>query len=394
MSADRPRLVVFAYACEPDRGSEVEAGWGVVQAMAGFARCVVLVGPEHTAGLKTWQAGHPESDLTFVEVPEPSWAKVANLNRVTRFLVYATWIRTARRRAQALHDLEPFQGAHHVTYSTYWLPSPAAGLGIPYLWGPVGGAVVTPPRLWPLLRWKGFLNEIFDLVAVRLLAQLPSARRTRRYAGARLVQNEATLAKMGHLPARVLNHALFTTMPNVGAREPGDHLVWVSSLEWRKGPALAVRALSTTPEDVRLLMVGTGHAEKAVRRLAARLGVEHRIEFLGRVPRHRVFELISEAAGTVFTGLREEGGIALAEAMLCGTPVIVLANGGAATIAGSATDPARVILVEPGGVADTARRMGEAMTRVTRRPPQGTGPLLDQSAAVQALRDSVREVLS
>ena len=92
----------------------------------------------------------------------------------------------------------------------------------------------------------------------------------------------------------------------------------------------------------------------------------------------------------VFTGLREEGGLALAEAMLAGAPIVVLAHGGAKIIAESSTDPARVALIEPGDVASTARRMGEAMTRFTRTPPRRREPLLESTAARAVLRDVLR----
>ena len=35
-------------------------------------------------------------------------------------------------------------------------------------------------------------------------------------------------------------------------------MLWVSGMDSRKGPMLAVRALATTPDDVRLVMVGDG----------------------------------------------------------------------------------------------------------------------------------------
>ena len=99
---------------------------------------------------------------------------------------------------------------------------------------------------------------------------------------------------------------------------------------------------------------------------------------------------LTEAAAAVFTGLREEGGLALAEAMLAGTPIVVLAHGGAKLIAESSTDPQRVALIEPEDVASTARRLGEAMTRFTLAPPSRREPMLEHAAASAVLRDVLR----
>lgn len=393
----RPRVLVFAYACEPGAGSEPGAGWGLVRAIAEFADCVVLVGPEHGARLRGWQTEHRDPRLTFVEVAEPSWARLAKRHRATWFLLYLIWLRRGHRVARRLCATRRFDLVHHATYSTYWLPTPAVRLGVPCVLGPMGGAVTTPPPLWPLLGWSGLVDELLDLLAVRALACLPATRRTWRRAAVRLAQNEATWSR---LPAalrsstRVLNHAVFIDVPAPPARPRGRTLLLVTALQARKGAALALRALTCTPEEVRLTIVGDGPERRALERLAGRLGIRHRVVFEGWIPRDRLFTRLREAAAAVFTGLREEGGLALAEAMLSGTPIIVLANGGARTIAAAATDPSRVALIEPGSVAATARRMGDAMTYFSRQRAGAGGPLIDQAAARAALRAAFEQALA
>jgi glycosyltransferase involved in cell wall biosynthesis len=58
----------------------------------------------------------------------------------------------------------------------------------------------------------------------------------------------------------------------------------------------------------------------------------------------------------------------------------------------SATDPLRVALIEPASIAETARRMGEAMTRFSRLVhARSDAALLDQVAARGALRQAYEE---
>ena len=154
-----------------------------------------------------------------------------------------------------------------------------------------------------------------------------------------------------------------------------------------------MRALATTPDDVRLLIAGEGPELSHVQRLAQKLGIAERVEFLGKIPRPSLFELLAESAAAVFTGLREEGGMALAEAMLIGTPVIVLANGGARTIAEAATDPKRVILVPPRSVSQTAQDIAMAMTDFSRNMTMATDPTIDQRQAQNFLHDRLKDAL-
>ena len=144
-----------------------------------------------------------------------------------------------------------------------------------------------------------------------------------------------------------------------------------------------MRALACAAEDVTLLVVGDGPERRRLERLARRLGVSGRIRFCGRATREEVMNHLTEAAAVVFTGLREEGGLALAEAMLAGTPIMVLAHGGAKIIAESSTDPQRMALDRAGRRRSTARRLGEAMTRFTRAPPSRREPMLEQCGSVR-----------
>ena len=388
---------MISHAAEPERGSEAGAGWGVLRALAKFADCTVLVGPEHAQAVRDWETQTGDPSLSFIEVSEPPWAHLAKWHRIPQFLAYLGWLRNARRVAENLHARQPFDAAAHFSASVYWLPSPATQLGVPCLWGPVGGAVTTPRSLWSVLGWRGFLDEILDATCVRLMARLPWTRRTWRGATVPIIQNEETLAQLPEsIKARalVLNHVLFTEMPDIEPRPRKSQIVYCAGLQNRKGPTLAIRSLATTPNDVRLLIAGEGPELKHVKRLAQKLGVADRVEFLGTIPRVDLFELLAESAAAVFTGLREEGGMTLAEAMLTGTPVIVLANGGARTIAETTTDQERVMLVDPGPVSETAQHIGMAMTNLSRNPTCATAPMINQSHAQSLLQERLKVALS
>jgi glycosyltransferase involved in cell wall biosynthesis len=386
-------MLVFAYACEPGKGSEPGAGWGLVREAAAIVECTILVGPEHRRGIEQYS----NHSARFVEVPEPWWYSLARRHRTSRFLLYLSWLRRAYRQGIRLHRERPFDLTYHATYSAYWLPSPAISFGVPCIWGPVGGAVTTPLRLWPALGLRGVLEEILDLVAVRVLSMLPATRRTWRHATVKLLQNGATLdrlPKWAQEGAEILNHALLAEVPNLKVGRRGGEILFVGPLEARKGAWLAVRALAYTAEDVRLVVIGDGPERARLEALARRLRVWARIQFRGRLPHADVFKNFATCAAAVFTGLREEGGIGLAEAMLTGVPVIVLANGGARTIAEAATDASRVALIQPDTVEATARRIGEAMTRFSAAPSAKNGPILDQGKARRELGDAIGRALT
>lgn len=392
----RPSLLVIAYACSPVRGSEYGAGWGVVTALAEFADLTVLIGNRYFEEIRDWEQDNPDSTIKFVEVPDPAVGNYMRWHRIVEFILYLLWQRRARRVGRDIVDSSEIDAAAHATFAAAWLPTPATTLGVPSIWGPVGGGVTTPRPLWKLLGLAGVFQELLDLIAVRLVAVLPASRRSANRATERLLQNEESrrlLPAAARIDNRILNHALFSVVPESAKEEDGRFALWVSPMESRKGPHLVIQALARTSSDVTLKMVGDGPQRKSLEELAVRLGISDRITFTGWVERTDAVKLMRGATTVIFTGLREEGGLALAEAMLTARRLIVLDHGGAASIARSTTDQERVIRVPPGALDAVASGFAAAIDQHFEAPPVDDRPLLDRRAAVAELEDAVLTAL-
>jgi glycosyltransferase involved in cell wall biosynthesis len=388
----RPRVLAIAFVCSPAMGTEPGAGWGVVTALGEFADVTVLTGSRYLGDIRAWEDAHPGSPIRFVEIPDRLADRLTSWHRIPEFLHYLTWLRRAKQKALELLDGGQYDVAMHITFSAFWLPSPVVDLGVPSVWGPVGGAVTTPKPLRELLGAGGIIQEALDFAAVRLMAALPATKRTAVTATERLIQNEETrsmLPEAAREQCRILNHVMFSVVPEFAPEEDGNYVLWVSPMQSRKGPRLALESLALTRDDVTLRMVGDGPQRRHLERAARDLGVADRVTFTGVVAREEVVRLMRAASTVLFTGLREEGGLALAEAMYAARRVIVIDHGGAGTIARAATDPARVALVSPSDVANTAARLADAMERHLDAPPVASLPLLDRSAAVAEMASAI-----
>ena len=388
----RPALLVFAYACAPGRGSEYGAGWGVVRALHEFADLTVLTGSRYIDEIREWDTTGDDTGLRFVEVSDRRLGKYMRWHRIPEFILYLLWLRRARSAARGLIASGEIDAVVHATFSAFWLPTPATNLGVPSIWGPVGGGVTTPRPLWKLLGAGGVAQELLDLMSVRLMALWPATRRSAVRATQRLLQNKESLDLLpaaARTDARILNHALFTSVPIPPPEGDDRYALWVSPMESRKGPRLVVEALARTSSDVVLKMVGDGPQRKTLEELAEELGVADRITFTGWVERQEAVRLMRGATTIVFTGLREEGGLALAEALYTGRRVIVLDHGGAGSIGRAATDQERVTLVPPGGLDAVASGLAAAIDTHFEAAPVSVQPLLDRAAAIEELRNAV-----
>ena len=144
----------------------------------------------------------------------------------------------------------------------------------------------------------------------------------------------------------------------------GDQLLaTVGALIERKGQALVIKALADLPK-ARLLLVGKGEDEAALRALARSEGVVDRVHFLGSLD-HDLLPLVLSAADAMVLPSASEGlANAWIEALACGTPVVITDAGGAREVVDS---PAAGVIVAR---RTEAVREGIRLVLQNRRPPE------------------------
>ncbi|MBF9150126.1 glycosyltransferase [Novosphingobium jiangmenense] len=143
---------------------------------------------------------------------------------------------------------------------------------------------------------------------------------------------------------------LVSALPSLHIWSEGRLLLCVGALLPIKGQALAISALTSLPEDVRLAIAGTGTDEVALRRLVQQLGLEARVHFLGTVEHDVLPHLLCAADVMVLPSEREGLANAWIESLACGTPVIIPDIGGAREVVRDAS-AGRIVERTPEAIA-------------------------------------------
>jgi glycosyltransferase involved in cell wall biosynthesis len=114
------------------------------------------------------------------------------------------------------------------------------------------------------------------------------------------------------------------------------NILCVGRLIERKGQHHLLRAFANLcagcDRPLRLILAGTGDAEKALHQLAADLGVAEQVNFIGFVSRNDMPTVYPQADIFVLPSQNEGMSIALLEAMASGLPVVVTDTGGTAEL--------------------------------------------------------------
>ncbi|WP_305073913.1 glycosyltransferase family 4 protein [Propionivibrio sp.] len=99
-------------------------------------------------------------------------------------------------------------------------------------------------------------------------------------------------------------------------------LLSVGLLIERKGHHIAIEALKQLPEDILLVIAGSGPERERLQNLARECGVAARVQFAGQVANDQLKWWYSAADALVLCSSREGWANVLLEAMACGTPAI------------------------------------------------------------------------
>ena len=100
------------------------------------------------------------------------------------------------------------------------------------------------------------------------------------------------------------------------------YLLSVGLLIERKGHDIAIKALQGLPDDIDLIIAGSGPERASLGQLAENLGVARRVRFAGQIANEELKWWYSAADALVLCSSREGWANVLLEAMACGTPAI------------------------------------------------------------------------
>lgn len=139
-------------------------------------------------------------------------------------------------------------------------------------------------------------------------------------------------------------------------------LASVGHLVERKGHELIIESLPDIP-DATLLLVGAGPQRNALEDLARRLGVDHRVRFMGVLDQDTLCQIYNCVDALVLASSREGWANVLLESMACGTPVIASAVWGTPEVV--AAPEAGLLLKNR-----DARSISEAVAQLRRDLPE------------------------
>lgn len=339
------KILLSVFACTPNTGSEGGVGWrwAIELARAGHS-VVALTDETRREAIVRELAIRPVPGLTFVFY-RPTWLARFPLNSSTAQLLFSAWQYSLLPFARRIHKLHTFEVAIHLTYGVFRTPSFLGFLGIPFIFGPVGGGEDAPWELKRGLPVKELIRECLRSILIGIARINPLLLLSLHPADLILTK---TMDTKEALPINV--RAVAKVHHEIGIdcdikesgwaptpRQPNAplNLLFAGRLLGWKGVHLALRSLAAARsqgKDVRLTIVGSGALAGWLRNLAEALGIHEFVIWHSHMPQADLFTLYQATHAFLFPSLHDSSGNVVLEALSFGLPVICLNLGGPATL--------------------------------------------------------------
>jgi glycosyltransferase involved in cell wall biosynthesis len=263
----------------------------------------------------------------------PRWARWWKKGQRGVHLYYLLWQWGAYRLARKLHAAAGFDLVHHITFAVYRHPSFMGRLGIPFIFGPIGGGEYAPPALLRSAPWRAAVSGFLRWAGNGVAVIDPLVRSTFHSAALIFCKTPETLAavprgaraKCFSLQDVATDAALLAQAPSVGSETP--RFLFAGRLLYWKGVHLALRALAQVRRDfpdAKFTIVGDGRDRAWLHRVARQLEIDAAVEWRGKLPREQVLSMYAGYTAFVFPSLHDSGGTVVMEALSQGLPVICL----------------------------------------------------------------------
>lgn len=334
-------ILLSAFACRPNFGSEPGVGWNFTVELAKSHQVYVATRGENRKAIEQYEEYEKISkNVTFLYYDLPTWMGFKDTESSTAHLYYFLWQIGVFFQAKRWLLSYQIDLIHHITYGVFRIPSLLAFLGKPFIFGPLGGGEKYPFYLKKGLKKRHILIDLFRDLVNKLSIYNPLLRQTFKNSTLIACKNLETLKQ---IPSKYHERCIINTeiglqeIPRISESQSQDStqmelkLLYVGRLVYWKGLHLVLEAFALLLQkkpNYQLTIIGNGNDKQWFNKQAIKLNINHKITWIDRISQEHLFSIYQNYDLMVFPSLREAGGNVVIEAIAHQLPVICLDLGG------------------------------------------------------------------
>lgn len=341
------KILLNAYACEPNRGSEPGVGWhwAIELSKDKNKEVHVLTRANNKEVIdEFWSHQNKPANLYFHYYDLPAvwiWAKHHGF---PVNIYYSMWLFGAGRYAKSLNDRICFDMAHHITFGVFRDAPFLCGLKIPYSIGPVGGGEYTPKSLMCLYgTFKGRMAEYVRMFVNKAALLNPFYYLSYNKASLILTKTDETKDALGYTSFKKkavtsLEIGIDKTNADNSIKRDKHVFLYVGRFISWKGIELTLLSFKDYHDrfdnDAHLMLIGKGYMKAKIEQFAVEYNLTDKIKIIDWIEQKNLLYYYQSCGVMLFPSLHDSSGNVVLEAMSCGMPVVSLDCGGPAVVLG------------------------------------------------------------
>lgn len=340
------KILVSAYACAPNNGSEPGMGWNFVMGLANFHELHVIVEKRKwEQPIKNYFEQYPglNDNIIFHFIDKKRNKPLRKIWPPSYYWFYKMWQKEAYKLAQQLDQKENFDLLHQLNMVGYREPGYLWKINKPFVWGPIGGLENSPWRFLPSLGIKGFIfytgRNLINLWQ-RNFSKRPkqASRRANSSLIAATIDNQNLIFNLWNSKSEVIGEVgqekdVLKTLPSkrIFDYEPLK-IVWSGLHTPRKNLPLLFSALKKVTIPFELHILGNGEMTNIWKKIAQKKGLIKNCIWYGWVERKKAIDIMSSGHVFCITSISDLTSTVTLEALSYALPIISLNHCGFAHI--------------------------------------------------------------
>lgn len=371
-------IVISAYACEPDKGSEPGVGWHWAEEISRRHEVLIITRKNNRVSIEKELKRTGNKNIDVIYYDPPKWLTFWKRGSRGVQLFYYIWQYGAYLKVKKYVPLKDVEAVFAVTFGNLWKPTFMYKLGVPMIWGPVGGGEEVPKQLLDHLSKKQKFVEFLRRVSKKIPLSNPWLGTICNHANlivARTYDSLACIDQKYHSKCRIMietgvDEVEFKEFSGMG-KEPSQSkkFTYVGRLVSLKMVDIGINAFAGVVKkypDAVLNIVGDGPMEDQLKKLSLELHIEDNVFFHGSKPRREAMKILSDSRALLMTSCKEGGAWVLFEAMMCGRPVLCMDTAGMKVV----VDNSCGIKIPMGSYNEMVCRFEQAMLQLIEKPDQ------------------------
>lgn len=331
----RHTILISAFSCIPNRGSEPGVGWNWALQAAKTQNVYVITRTKCMDKIETEIPNELRNSLKFIYCDSSK-----KLRNVSIYLEYIHWQFKAYKFIKKLHKDIKFDYLMHLTFGNIFLPTWMYKLPIPFIWGPLGGGERVPYEFYKKFKFKDRIPHIIKDFMVKTSSINPFIVYPAKAAKLIIARTEDTKKIV---PIRFQDKTILKLETCLDNNEVENlnkvkecevdsstfTLVVSGRLIPFKNTCILIEAMKNLMNyNIVLNIIGDGEEKEELERRVLKYNLENKVIFHGKISREETLKIVNKCDVFVFPSLREGGSWSLMEAMLLEKPIVCLKGSG------------------------------------------------------------------